>query len=361
MVSILSQTKVKRPSKFRHYLMNSYLNNLRSIIFIKINNLKPSVLIISDFPQWAYHGIQHFIAESLNSEYDFYYDFLIFNSKRRSKNPKTILSNYFLKKKYTKLKNDRHYDIVLYLAFYFDEQMKINFTATKTIKGIYTDGFPPSNSTYEGDVTGFMKRFFSNTDAMVCGSQNIRGFYEPVFSKVYFANGVIDDKLFSRKSARSKDKFVIGWTGNPNREFKGYYSHILPAIEILKKKYEDIEFVSRFSGPLVTLPQFYEQLHLVIIASEADAGPALFGEASLMEVPCVTTKIGWPAEVIQDGLSGFFVEREVRDIVSKVEVLYNNRSLLESMAVRIRVDYQNHFNKDQMIDNWRTLFNNVLT
>lgn len=322
---------------------------------------KHSILIISDFPNWAYHEIQLFIVESLNEEFDFYYDFLRYNGKKKSLNPKVRINNFFDHKKFSKLKKDNHYDIVLYLGFYFDELMEINWCAKKIIKGIYTDGFPPSNSSYSGDFAGFFKRYLKTADAIVCGSKTISDFYESRFPKVYNANLVLDSQFFKRKNTNhNKSNFTIGWTGNPNREFKGYYSHILPAVEKLKTKYPDVEFISRFSGPMDTLPQFYENIDVVVIASEADAGPSLFGEASLMDIPSVSTNIGWPSEVINDGINGFIVQRTIEDIFEKLQLLYLDRLLLKEMSLRIRKDYQNHFNKSKMINNWRSMFNEVI-
>lgn len=322
---------------------------------------KPSILIISDFPNWAYHEIQQFVVDNLKDEYDFYYDFLRFNGKKKSLNPLTRIKNIVDQRKYSRLKENNRYDLVLYLAFYFDEIMNVRWSSDKIIKGIYTDGFPPSNSSYAGDFEGFYKRFLSNADALVCGSEAIADFYRSRFPLVYTANMILDAEMFKRKNIeKDQNKFVIGWTGNPNREFKGYYSHISPAVERLKAKYKDIDFKTRFAGPIEMLPQFYEDVDVVVIASEADAGPSLFGEAALMDIPSISTKIGWPSEVIIDGVNGFFVERTVDDIYTKLEKLYLDRSLLLSMSSRIRDDYQNYFNQETMINRWRTMFNSVL-
>lgn len=322
--------------------------------------MKPSILIIADFPEWAYFEIQQFIKKNLSDNFDIYCDYLIYNTKRKSKNPIKRIKSFLDKKKYSILKKDNTYDIVLELAFYFEREMKVTWKAKYKIKGIYTDGFPPSNSNFVGDPKAFIKEFCSNTDALVCGSNQINEFYSSLFPKVFYANCIIDEELFKRKTTNENTNFIIGWTGNPKREFKGYYSHVEKVVEIVKQKYPDVELKSRFSGPMETLPVFYEDIDVVLIASDADAGPSMFGEASLMGIPSVSTNIGWPSQVIQDGINGFIVEKDIDLMVEKIETLYKNRQLLNEMSMRIRTDFQKEFNKQEMIARWENIFNTVL-
>mgnify|MGYP003639049729 CR=1 FL=1 len=323
--------------------------------------MKPSILIIADFPNWAYYEIQQFLKNELSNEFDIYCDFLIYNTKIKSKHPIRQVKNYFDKKKYSFIKADNNYDIVFYLGYYFEEQMTIKWKAKRIIKGIYTDGFPPSNSNFNGTKETFIKRYFTGADAMACGSEQIVKVYNSDYSNCYYVNMILDACFFKRKSVKSNnEELIVGWTGNPNRDFKGYHSHIVPAIEKLQLKYPDIKLKSRFSGPMDTLPSFYEDVDLVVIASDADAGPSLFGEASLMDIPSISTSIGWPANVIQDNVNGFIVNKDICEIANKIEQLYLNRDLLSDMSSRIRKDFIEVFDKEKMVERWRVMFNEVL-
>lgn len=323
--------------------------------------MKPSILIIADFPNWAYYEIQQFIKKELSDEFDIYCDFLVYNTKVKSKHPIRRIKSYFDNKKYSIIKPDNSYDIVFYLAFYFDELIRIKWNAKKVIKGIYTDGFPPSNSNFNGTKTEFINRFFTDVDAMACGSEQIVGIYDRNYSKCYYANMILDANFFKRDTVKKNNKdFVVGWTGNPNREFKGYNTHIVPAIEKLQRKYPNIKLKSRFSGPMDTLPDFYKDVDVVVIASDADAGPSLFGEASLMDIPTISTNIGWPASVIQDNINGFIVNKDIDEIVAKIEKLYLDKKLLINMSNRIRNDFITVFDKEKMVNRWRVMFNEVL-
>lgn len=324
--------------------------------------MKPSILIIADFPNWAYHTIQQFIVKQLSSEFDLYSDFLIYHAKTKSKNPIKRVKLFFEKKKYQTLKKDASYDIVLYLGFYFPELMNINWTAKKTIRGVYTDSFPPQNLNFTGSVEEFKNQYLKGTDALVCGSKKIKNDYNKILEASYFCNIDVGEKLFSKKTENKveSNNFIIGWTGNPKREFKGYYTHILPAVELAQKTHPNIEFKSRFSGPMETLPLFYEDIDLCIIASDADAGPFMFGEASLMGVPCVSTAIGIPQDVIEHGVNGFIVEKDVTQIAEYIIKLYEDRLLLNSMSLRIRKDYLTKYSPEILTNDWRNMFNKVL-
>lgn len=325
--------------------------------------MKPSILIIADFPNWAYYEIQQFIKNNLSDEFTIYTDFVSFNSIKKSKNPIKRFKTYLDKNKYQEIRMDQKYEAVLYLGFYFEDLMRIKWDSKRVIKGIYTDSFPPKNSNFVGSKDDFKNKFLKNADAVVCGSEQIKKLYQPMHDAVYYANLVLDEISFKRdseKEVNTTEKFIVGWTGNPSREFKGYYSHIIPAIVLAQKKYPKIELKSRFSGPMETLPRFYDDVDVVVIASDADAGPSLFGEASLMEVPCISTDIGWPHQTISNGNNGFIIDKEIEEISNKIIELYENRALLFQMSKKIRKDFLIQYSREKMANNWKQLFYNVL-
>ncbi len=325
--------------------------------------MKPSVLVIADFPNWAYYEIQQFIKNNLSNEFDIYCDYLIFNSIKKTRHPLKRIKLNIDKFKYQQTKKDGSYDIVLYLGFYFDKLMNVNWTTKKVIKGIYTENFPPKNATNIYSFKDFSNKYLVKTDAIVCGSYQIKEKYSSINITSKVANMVLDKELFKRKTPKQKnlsENFIIGWTGNPNRVFKGFYTHIVPAVEKAKRIYPKIKLKTRFSGPMETLPYFYNDIDIIIIASDADAGPSLFGEASLMEVPAISTDIGWPHEVIKNNINGFIVNKEINAITSKILELYENRELLFNFSKRIREDYLKFYDKEKMVNDWKKLFYEVL-
>jgi hypothetical protein len=50
-----------------------------------------------------------------------------------------------------------------------------------------------------------------------------------------------------------------------------------------------------------------DSYNLVVIASDADTGPSLFSEANMMDVPAISTDIGFAHEAIIDRVNGVIV------------------------------------------------------
>jgi glycosyltransferase involved in cell wall biosynthesis len=63
-------------------------------------------------------------------------------------------------------------------------------------------------------------------------------------------------------------------------------------------------------------------------------------EAAACGVPLLTARVGVMPELVRDGLNGFFVERDVADIASKLRLLRDNPDLRSQMAQQIRKDVQ---------------------
>ena len=325
---------------------------------------KPKLLIIADQPHWAYHNIQLFLKRQFSHKIDIYTDFVIFNNQ---KDPGSLLPHHLLKRKideirFRRVRNDKKYDAVLYLGVYFTDLMNSEFSAKTVLKGIYTDGFPPQSidsSEFQMTNNDFFIKYLQDTDLIVCGSQMICDYYKDFFPNTFYANAAYNENLFCGKKIIEKNnskEFNIGWTGNPNRKFKGFFDIVVPAVEEASKIRQGIELKTRFSGPLKTLPDFYKDIDLILIASDRDAGPSLFMEASLMNVPSVSTRIGMPHEVILDGVNGLFCEKNVSSFVEAILKLYDDRDLLFEMSKCIRNDTIQILGLDISVHRWNEVF-----
>lgn len=322
---------------------------------------KKDILIYGDKPLWAYHSIIKFLILNLSDKYNFYTDFVSFHLASKARNPLFFFQSLKNKFLYQKLKNNNKYDIVLYLGFYFPKYLKHNVKANHIIKGIYTEGFPPQSISYDKNIHQFINEYFNEDDFIVCGSKNIHNTYKKYFKNIYEANGDIILNLFEKKNKKKANKyFTIGWTGNPRREFKGFYSHIVPAVDTLKEKFKNIKFKTRFSGSINNLNEFYKDIDLVIIASTADAGPSLFMEAALMNIPIISTDVGFASSVIINGKNGFIVERNIEDIVDKASILINDKELYNKMSVNIKNDFNEMYGIAKRKKQWQNLFDSAL-
>ena len=364
---------------------------------------KKKVLLIGDMPGWAFEQIINFILRNIEG-FKFYYDYTIYNPhvnsgvnsdispneynshsslKFRKLIPlqgiplvraliyysvrylnKLGLLSYDEEGRTRKVRNDNKYDLIFFLDYYMDKDADFNHLIyNKKVKGIFTDGFPPKGIKLPVnlDVFEFYNSFLSDADAVLVGSPTIWDIYSKVpQAKIYVANISFDESLFKQVNLKTQSKFIIGWTGNPNRSFKGYYSHIIPVIQKLKELGYNIEFKTQFRGSINSLANFWKVIDLAVIASEADAGPSMFMEASLCGVPSVSTRIGMPNFVIEDGKNGLFCERDIDDILNKIILLIENKELLLLMKSRIREDYIQKLGKNVQVKNWTNLFNSIL-
>ncbi|MBR8535740.1 glycosyltransferase [Carboxylicivirga sediminis] len=326
---------------------------------------KKNILIVADSPNWAYHHIALFVKKHFAKKYNIYIDFTCVYEKSDIKRK---LSNIKIRIKYCKRRLSNKYDIVILLGFYFDRGINLPYKYNHIIKGIYTSTFPPQGAVREDwslDKNQFLEKYFSNCDLIIAGSHDIVELYKNKEIPIKYCNApTIDEDRFKAKFKETKSPGIltIGWTGNPNRKFKGFYDIILPAIDKIQEKYGNkVRFITRFKGPLETLIDFYNDVDLVLIASNGDAGPSLFWEASMCHIPCISTKNGWPAEVIIHQENGILCERTISDFYYWIDYIYNNRDILALFSRRIKNDTINKLGNQVNIDRWDDALESILS
>lgn len=321
--------------------------------------------------------MQQWIVKKLGDKYDFYTDFVLYNWKGPPEGLRARLGycrhrytvGYYRdrfknRKRVRKLPSDEEYDIVVYLGFNFPFHIRHQYRAKRIIKGIYTDGFPPAGvlpSDANISMDSFVEKYLSDANAICCGSQLIYQRYARALPNCYYATNANDPDLFRRTAPLERNdgkRFVVGWTGNPERAFKGFYDFVIPAVQVARQQRPGIVLKTRFSGPLRTLPRFYDDVDVVLIASDGDAGPSLFDEACGCQVPSVSTRIGGPYELIEHGTNGLFVNRDVEEMADALVYLYDNRDVLLPMARRIRTDWLRAI--EDRPTRWIEMFNGVL-
>ena len=140
---------------------------------------------------------------------------------------------------------------------------------------------------------------------------------------------------------------------------KGFREIIEPAIKELQEEGLNLNLKTKFSGSYEELLSFYKDVDLVVIASSADTGPALFSEAALSSVPAISTKIGFPNTIIKNGENGLFIDRDKEQLKSAIRTLYNDRQLLYKFSKNIKQDYLNLFDNKIFINNLRHLLNTI--
>lgn len=323
-------------------------------------NNKPKILLVIDKPNWAYDHIANMIINGLNDKYDFYKEYQILK-------PKTwkswiVYQFYRLQKiKHRRVSSDE-YDLCIYF-WWKSIDLLPNIRAKKYLVGIFTEGFPPGFSKELQGLTieQFYSNFLSKVDGIICGNENIKNFYREFSLPVYYATCATNIELFQfNRKKRIGKKLKICWTGNPNRSFKGFYDYVEPAVKIAQKSYPDIELVTRFKGPIKSLPKFYEDVDLMVNASIGDAGPSFLLDAGACGVPSISTNVGFASELINNYENGLMVKRDVQEIANKIIEVYEDRVLLAKMSRNISSDVCKYWGYDSRIKYWERVFSKVL-
>lgn len=141
----------------------------------------------------------------------------------------------------------------------------------------------------------------------------------------YVPNGV-DEGFFRRLRRRASDsKLVVGWVGKPNPR-KGS-SIVAEACAAAGVELRTVERTHRNAWTPERMREFYQDLHVLVVASDMDGTPNPALEAAACGVAIVSNRIGNMPQFI-DGTNGVLVERSVDGFVAalrEIDVLSATR------------------------------------
>ena len=327
--------------------------------------------MVADQPNWAYDHMARFVIKELQSKYDFYIDYCSYHSLKKNHISQSLIRGRYSEQfRYLKFSFKRRvlpktqaYDLVCFLGWYFPFAYDFQITGKRIIQGIFTDGFPPKGHGLKVDpglsIEEFVRKYLGNSTTVICGSRLILDRYKSYVENVHYCTGAINTRRF-KTPVRKHEGFIVGWTGDPHRSFKGFYDFVVPAVEKAASLRPGISLKTRFKGPYRTLHTFYQDVDVLLIASTGDAGPSSFLEAGACGVPSLSTRIGFPAETIRDGENGMFVDRSVEDMSRAIIFLHDNRENLKSMSSNIRADIEKSWTPAARSGLWDLMFQESL-
>ncbi|MGR5557316.1 glycosyltransferase [Vibrio fortis] len=326
---------------------------------------KPKILLVADKPNWAYDHMANYIISELGNKYEFSKIYAHYHKKKELRT-----TNYNIKQPARKLKAlfyenysaKIEYDIVVYLWWYIPEILDRKIKAKYELRGIFTESFPPGKTVdFNGDELDFIKRYIEPADGIIAGNKNIYDFYSKLFPSVYYATGATDINLFKPiESMKKSEIFNVCWTGNPHRNFKGFFDYVEPAVKLAQEKRPNIRLITRQKGRLATLPKFYSDVDLMVNASVGDAGPGFIIDAGACGVPTLSTNKGFASEIIKDQHNGYIVERDIKKIADKIVEIYDNRELLSSVSENIAKDIKRDWGHRSRAQYWDNAFKDLL-
>jgi hypothetical protein len=203
---------------------------------------------------------------------------------------------------------------------------------SKTFIGI-TSHVPYSGEASKSSDVQLLNKFKA---VFVVNQSLLQEFSGKITNLHYCPNGV-DVEFFNVLSpVNHMDEIRIGWAGDPyHAADKGYFDYVKPLGEMLNVNLSiaDSDFQCR---PYSEMPSFYNSIDLYICASLSEGTPNPCLEALACGRPVITTPVGNMPDLIVDGVNGYIVNRDFEEIKKKVELLRDNRFLLQTMSINAR-------------------------
>ena len=149
----------------------------------------------------------------------------------------------------------------------------------------------------------------------------------------YTPNGV-DTELFAPAAEiAAGGPLRVGYSGSLKHDWrKGISEFIRPAsaldgVELRVAMPAEGSYVS-----LEEMPGFYNQLDAYVCASSSEGFSLSVLEAAASGRPIISTRVGGSEDLIEDGVNGFLVDRDVDAIAEKIALLRDDRELARRMG-----------------------------
>jgi len=185
--------------------------------------------------------------------------------------------------------------------------------------------------------------------------------FKPLVGKkpLMMARHGVDERTFNNDgySHSTRNDFTVGWVGKEDSNGKKGLDLIKVAcdqlgVACLTAQYDDRGHLNKDQ-----MPHFYSQINVLCGMSSCEGcwNPLL--EAGAMGIPVVSTRVGTAEEIIQHGVNGLLVDRNVDALVEALRTLRNNPEQCRVMGKRLRETILTSWTWDQRIQDYREMFN----
>lgn len=189
--------------------------------------------------------------------------------------------------------------------------------------------------------------------------------------------GVIHDWIElapkGRKARNVDDKVKIIWSGNSlwgeyagYIDYKGLETIIRPAIDELKCKYPNVDFICLDSAKSkvshTEVLELISDSDILLIASEKEGTPLTLIEAMAHKCAVVSTPVGIASEVLPIRQHEFIYQRSSTMLLDKLDKLLCNKPLIAELGELNYIAWQEHFgDSSPLIDKWHAFFTEALS
>ena len=187
-------------------------------------------------------------------------------------------------------------------------------------------------------------------------------FRDAGLEKVAYTPNGVDIELFRpRREVGTDETLRVGFSGSKKHDWRKGISEViepaagLPGVELRLAMPAEGSYV-----PLEEMPAFYNELDVYVCASSSEGFSLSVLEAAASGRPIVSTRVGGSEDLIEDGVNGFLVDRDVAAIREKLELLAANRDLARAMGAANRRIVEERWSWQARTPAWTTFIRRSL-
>jgi len=227
---------------------------------------------------------------------------------------------------------------------------------------------------------------FTLADQIAVESKSVAQFHNlSKYQKKISINGAlyIDTNLFTVQKDLAKREKLIGYVGRVSA-VKGV-KNFVKAMPLILKKYSDVRFLIvgegeqldeikrqvkidglcdkvTFTGwvPRNELPNFYNQLMLLVFPSHSEGVPGVVQEAMACGTPVLATPVGGIPDLIKDGETGFIMEDNSPESIAKNVIRALEHPNLEKIAKNARKFIKDEYTYEHMMRKCKTALDELV-
>lgn len=282
---------------------------------------KPKIILLVDYPNWAFDHIARSITKRLNHKFDFSIKYFALNDKLDASQA----------------------DLVHVFCWSCDYYKKFGFKKEQIIKEVASMRWKHEDNYGPLTAEEFSSKYLDDCSCVVTPAISILQILEKhTPNALHLPNGVESEFFLPPTQNRSSDKLTIGWVGNPKDLTKGLFDILIPAAA-------NYNFLSS-NGQMSRhqLSNFYKEIDVLAIASIAEGQPLPLLES--MSAGCfpVVTNVGIVPEIIVNRYNGLIVNRSIDSFRTAFDWCEQNLQLTRDIGAKNRV-FANARSWDQCI------------
>ncbi len=303
---------------------------------------KSKILIVCDYPGWAYDNVSNAIIKELNRRYQ-------------------IIKIY---SKDLPIINHEDYDVI-YCMWWRTDFLERNHVPRQKLC-IQVASFWSWQNKFVTPLEELVRKYLNRAIAVSVNCPGLHELIAPFHPNVFLNPAGVDINKFPAyppRSSKNEEKLVVGWTGSvvTHDENKGLVDIIIPACNSLNNV--DLKIVTKEDHwiPHAQMHEFYRDIDVYLCASISEGTPNPVLESASCGRPVISTKVGIVPILIEEGINGFMVNRNISEIKRALIGLRDNRSLCASMGENNRKIIVNkgwNWNKRAM--NYQKMFDFIL-